>query len=136
VLAFVLALVKPYALVFVLPSLYAWMWLPFRGPLWRRALLFGVGLAGPLLSLFILSRQIDLGALDTPLYTVGLATVGYLSLGSMLAAIAWAAAAAQLATLTFGRYTPYAQGIEPPPPGVVRRSVRGIARGRRRPRRA
>jgi len=136
VLAFVLALVKPYALVFVLPSLYAWMWLPFRGPLWRRALLFGVGLAGPLLSLFILSRQLDLGALDTPLYTVGLATVGYLSLGSMLAAIAWAAAAAQLATLTFGRYTPYAQGIEPPPPGVVRRSVRGIARGRRRPRRA
>jgi hypothetical protein len=136
VLAVVLVLAKPYALVFVLPSLYAWMWLPFRGPLWRRALLFGVGLAGPVLSLFLLSRQLDLGAFDTPLYVVGLATVGYLSLGSMLAAIAWAAAAAQLATLTVGRYAPYAKGIEPPPPGVVRRSVRGIVRALARPRRA
>jgi len=128
VLALVLALAKPYALVFLLPSLYAWMWLPFRGPLWRRAPLFGVGLAGPLLSLFLVSRQLDLGAADTPLYVIGLTTVGYLSLGSMLAAIVWAAAAAQLATLTFGRYAPYAQGVDPPPPGVVRRSVRGIVR--------
>jgi len=136
VLALVLALAKPYALVFLLPSLYTWMWLPFRGPLWRRALLFGVGLAGPLVSLFLLSRQLDLGALDTPLYVVGLTTVGYLSLGSMLAAIAWAAVAAQLATLTFGRYAPYANGVDPPPPGVVRRSVRGIVRARPRSRRA
>ena len=28
VLAIVIGLVKPYALVFVLPSLYAWLWLP------------------------------------------------------------------------------------------------------------
>jgi len=136
VLALALALAKPYALVFVLPSLYAWMWLPLRGRLWQRALLFSVGLAGPLLGLYLLSRQLDLNSVETPLYVVGLATVGYLSLGSVLAAIAWAAATAQLAALTFGRYAPYAHGMEPPPAGVIRRSVRGIVRARPWPTRA
>ncbi|MGH3137729.1 MAG: M28 family peptidase [Gaiellaceae bacterium] len=135
VLALVLALVKPYALVFVLPSLYAWMWLPLRGRLWHRAFFFGVGLAGPLLGVLLLSRQLDLSAIDTPLYVIGLATVGYLSAGSVLAAVAWAAVTAQLATLTFGRYAPYAHG-EPPPAGVVRRSIRRVVRDRRRPSRA
>lgn len=133
VLAFALTLVKPYALVFVLPSLYAWIWLPLRGQLWKRALVFGVGLMGPLLGLLLLARQLDLNPFDTALYVVGLTTVGYLSLGSVLAAVAWAAVAAQLAALTFGRYTPYAQGMEPPPVGVVRRSLRSVLRARPRP---
>jgi hypothetical protein len=133
VLAIALALAKPYALVFVLPSLYAWMWLPLRSRLWQRALLFGVGLAGPLIGLLLLSRQLDLGPIDTPLYVIGLVTVGYLSLGTAIAAVAWAAVASQLAALTFGRYAPYAQGMEPPPAGVVRRSVRNVARVRSRP---
>jgi hypothetical protein len=135
-LALVLALVKPYALVFVLPSLYAWMWLPLRGRLWYRVLLFGLGLAGPVLGIVLLSRQLDLGFVDTPLYVTGLATVGYLSPGSMLAAVVWAATTAQLATLTFGRYAPYADGVEPPPAGDVRRSVRRVVGTRRRPSRA
>jgi hypothetical protein len=122
-LALVLALVKPYALVLVLPSLYAWLWLPLRARLWQRALLFGVGLAGPFLGLLLVSRQLALGLIDTPLYLAGLATVGYVSLGSVLAALAWAAVAAQVAALAFGRYTPYAQGQEPPPAGAIRRSV-------------
>jgi hypothetical protein len=132
VLALVLALVKPYALVFVLPSLYAWMWLPLRSRLWQRAVAFVAGLLGPILGLLLLSQQLDLGAVDTPLYVVGLATVGYLSLGSVLAGAAWAAVTAQLAALTFGRYAPYAQGMEPPPAGVVRRSLRTL-RPRPRP---
>ena len=126
VLAVALALAKPYALVFVLPSLYAWMWLPLRSRLWQRALFYWAGLTGPLLGLALLGRQLDLGALDTPLYVTGLATVGYLSVGSVLAAIVWAAAAAQLAALAFGRYAPYAHGTEPPPAGVVRRSLRRV----------
>jgi hypothetical protein len=136
VLALALALAKPYALVFVLPSMYAWMWLPLRSRLWRRAVVFGVGLLGPLLGLVLLSRQLDLGAVDTPLYVVGLATVGYISLGSVLAGVAWAAVTAQLAALTFGRYAPYAQGMESPPAGVVRRSLQSIAHARRRTTRA
>jgi hypothetical protein len=132
VLAVTLALAKPYSLVFVLPSLYAWMWLPLRSRSWRRAVLYGAGLAGPLLGLVLLARQLTLGVFDTPLYVTGLATVGYVSVGSVVAAIVWAAAAAQLAALAFGRYAPYAGGMEPPPAGVVRRFVRSIARARSR----
>jgi hypothetical protein len=135
-LAFALALVKPYALVFVLPSLYAWIWLPLRGRLWRRAVVFGVGLAGPLVGLVLLSQQLDLDALEAPVYVLGLVTVGYISLGSVLAATVWAAVAGQFASLAFGRYAPYAQGVEPPPAGVVRRSVRGLFRTLQRPTRA
>jgi len=75
-LAIVLALAKPYGLVFVLPSLYAWMWLPLRSRLWQRSLVFGVGLAGPLLGLLLLSRQLDLGPVDAQLYVVGLLAAG------------------------------------------------------------
>ena len=128
--ALALALFKPYALVFVLPSLYAWLWLPLRGRTWQRALMFGVGLAGPLIGLGLLSRQLGLDPLETPLYVVGLTTVEYVSLGSVLAAIAWVAAAAQVAALAFGRYAPYAGGQEPPPAGVIRRSAQRVV-GRR-----
>ncbi len=134
-LAVALALAKPYALVFVLPSLYAWLWLPLRAPLWQRALLFGVGLSGPLLGLLLLAGELDLGAFDVLLYVIGLATVGYLSLGSVLATIVWAATAAQMAALAFGRYSAYARGVEPPPPGVVRRSLRAAVRALRLSRR-
>ena len=126
-LAVALAIVKPYALVFVLPSLYAWLWLPLRARVWQRALLFGLGLAGPLAGIVVLARELDLGLLDSLLYVVGLATVGYVSFGAVLASIVWAAAAAQMATIAFGRYAPYAQGMEPPPPGVIRHSVRAAA---------
>jgi hypothetical protein len=124
VLAVTLAIVKPYALVFVLPSLYAWLWLPLRARLWQRTLLYGVGLVGPLAGIVVLARELDLGPFDSLLYVIGLVTVGYVSIGAVLAAIVWAAVAAQTAVLAFGRYAPYAQGVEPPPPGVVRRSIR------------
>jgi hypothetical protein len=127
-LAVALAIVKPYALVFVLPSLYAWLWLPLRARVWQRAFLFGLGLVGPLMGVVVLAHELDLGPFDSLLYVVGLATVGYVSLGAVLASIVWAAAAAQTATIAFGRYAPYAQGVEPPPPGVVRQSVRAVAK--------
>ena len=136
VLALALALAKPYALVFVIPSLYAWMWIPLHGRLWRRALVFGIGLAGPLLGLLLLSRQLALNAFDTALYVVGLATVGYLSPGFVLAAIVWAAVAAQFAVLSFRRYAPYAQGAEPPPAGLIRRTLQNVFEARQRPTRA
>ncbi len=129
-LALAIAVSKPYALVFVLPSMYTWIWLPLRERQWQRGAIFLAGLAGPLAGLALLSRQLDLGAIDTPLYTVGLVTVGYLSPGSVLAAAAWAAVTAQLAVLAVGRYTPYAQGQEPPPAGVVRRSAQRMFRSR------
>jgi hypothetical protein len=133
VVAFVIGIVKPYALVFVLPSLYAWLWLPLRTRAWARAALFAAGLVGPVAGLVILSSQLGLGVLETVLYVLGLATVGYVSVGSVLLALAWAAAAGQLGALAFGRYAPYAGGVEPPPAGLVRTAL-GSLLARSRPR--
>jgi peptidase M28-like protein len=130
IVAVVIAVAKPYALVFVLPSLYAWLWLPLRTQLWARGAVYILGLLGPVVGLLVLANEVDLDLVDAPLYVVGLATVGYVSLGSVLLAVSWAAAASQLAALAFGRYAPYAGGVEPPPPGVVRRSVSRLARAR------
>jgi len=128
--AIALAVAKPYALVFVLPSLYAWPWIPLGRISWRGPALFLVGLAGPLLGLLLLANQVGIGVARAALYVSGLATVGYVSLGSVLAAVAWAAVAAQFAAVAFGRYAPYADGAEPPPPGLVRSSIRHFVRRR------
>jgi hypothetical protein len=122
--AVAVALTKPYALVFVLPSLYAWLWLPLERRLLHRLSLFVLGLAGPILALFLLANELGVSIVGAALYAVGLATVGYLSLGSVLLFIVWAAAAAQVGALALGRYAPYAGGAEPPPPGTLRRTLR------------
>ena len=130
--AVVVALVKPFAIVFILPSLYAWLWLPLQTRIWPRIAVYLAGLLGPLAGLLILSDELGLGPFDTTLYVLGLVTVGYVSLSSVVLALAWAAAAMQLAALACGRYAPYAGGVEPPPPGLIRRGVRRVATRRRR----
>ena len=55
-----LAIFRPYALVFVLPSLYAWLWLPLEGRLVVRTALLVAGLGGPLLGLFVLGQELGL----------------------------------------------------------------------------
>jgi hypothetical protein len=118
-----LALLQPYALVFVLPSLYAWLWLPLEGRLGARLVLLVVGFAGPVVGFVVLGRELGLSVLDAALYVASLFTVGYLPLASAVLGIAWAAAATQIAALALGRYAPYAGGIETPPAGPVRRSL-------------
>jgi len=134
IVAVVIAVLRPYALVFVLPSLYAWLWLPLRTRPWTRAALYVAGLMGPVVGLLVLADELDLGPHHATLYVAGLVTVGYIPLFSVLLALAWAAAAAQLAALAFGRYAPYAAGAEPPPRGVIRASVARIGRRTRRAR--
>jgi Peptidase family M28 len=124
VVAIALALASPYALVFILPSLYAWLWLPLEGRAWHRAALFALGLLGPVVGLLLLSAELGISAPGAALYLVGLVTVGYLPLGTALLMMAWTAGAAQVGALAFGRYGPYAGGAEPPPPGPVRRALR------------
>jgi hypothetical protein len=126
IVAVALALTKPYALVFVLPSLYAWLWLPLEGRAALRMGMFVLGLAGPIVGLLLLGHQLDLSPIDAALYVVGLVTVGYVPLTSALAALVWAAGAAQVGALAFGRYGPYAGGVEPPPPGHLRRALRRL----------
>jgi hypothetical protein len=102
--------ISPYALLFVVPSLYAWLWLPqvARGSGWLRDCLYGAGLAGPALALVAVGTQLELG-LNTPLYIVSLMTLGFVSWPTILALIAWAAVASQLGALAAGRYTPVAR---------------------------
>ncbi|TML20978.1 MAG: hypothetical protein E6G28_09855 [Actinobacteria bacterium] len=107
VVAVVVALTTPYALIFVLPSLYAWLWLPVRHALWARTTLFAVGLLGPLAALLVLSNQLGLSLPRGAFYVTGLATVGYIPARSVILALAWVAGAAQIAALACGRYAPY-----------------------------
>jgi hypothetical protein len=130
-LAVVIAIFKPFAVVFLLPSLYAWLWLPLRTRMWPRVAVYAAGLLGPVLALVVLARELGLGPVEAPLYAVGLVTVGYVPLVSVVLFLAWLAAAAQIGALAFGRYAPYAGGSEPPPPGPVRQVLARAVRFRR-----
>ena len=101
------ALVSPYSLVFVLPSLYAWLWLPQLGdaPGWVTDVLFGLGLAGPVLALVVLAEQLDLGA-RAPVYAASLVTTGVVPWGATLALTAWAAVAGLVGAIASGSYAP------------------------------
>jgi hypothetical protein len=105
VVAVATAFISPYGLVFVLPSLYAWLWLPQleRRSDWMRDLAYGAGLAGPALAAVAVGTQLGLG-LNTPLYLTSLMTLGFISWTTILVLIAWAAVAAQLGALAAGRY--------------------------------
>ena len=70
-------LISPYGVLFVVPSLYAWLWLPQveRRAGWARDTLYGIGLAGPALAAVAVGTQLGLG-LNTPLYLVSLRRSG------------------------------------------------------------
>jgi hypothetical protein len=101
------ALVSPYSLVFLLPSLYAWLWLPQlrRTPAWVTDVLFGAGLVGPVLALVVLAEQLDLGA-QAPVYAASLLTTGVVPWGATLALTVWAAIAALVGAVASGTYAP------------------------------
>ena len=103
-------MVSPYGLLFVLPSLYAWLWLPQlrRAPGWVTDVVFGIGLIGPALALVVLSEQLDLGV-RTPLYAASLATTGVVPWPSTIAFAAWGAIAALVGAIAAGRYAPVAR---------------------------
>lgn len=121
---------NPFALIFVLPSLHAWLWLPqARGhrPLVRGFVLLA-GLAGPALLVGSLAVRFSLG-FDAPWYLAELLAIGYVPLPAFGISLAWAAAAGQLVALSSGRYAPYPGAGERPPRGPVRESVRRIVLG-------
>lgn len=127
VVALMVVATNPFALVFLLPSLHAWLWLPhFRGrPLWARAALLAGGFLGPLLLLGSLALRYDLG-LDAPWYLAELAATGYVKLPALVIAVGWLASAGQMAALAAGRYAPYPSAQERPPRGPLRETVRRI----------
>jgi len=124
VLGVLAAIVHPLALVFLVPSLYAWLWLPqIATRAWLRDALFGVGLAGALLVVISIGDRFGLGA-RTPLYLLQLVGVGYLPSSAFALALLWGALACQLGTLAVGRYSPYSGGLARPPRGPIRAGVR------------
>jgi hypothetical protein len=127
-LALVVAATNPFALLFVLPSLHAWLWLPQvpDRPAIMRAGLVVAGFLGPLLVLGSFSFRFGLG-LDAPWYLAELAAIGYVPFMALVLFLAWAAGAAQMMALAAGRYTPYPAAAERPPRGPIRNTVRAIA---------
>jgi hypothetical protein len=127
VISLLVAATNPFALIFVLPSLHAWIWLPqLRGQYPAlRALALAAGFAGPGLLVASFALRFDLG-FDAPWYVAQLAAVGYVPFTSVLLACTWLAVSAQLAALTAGRYAPYPTASERPPLGPVRALVRRL----------
>ncbi len=100
-----MALVSPYGLLFVLPSLYAWLLLPQlrRAPGWVTDVAFGLGFLGPVLALVVLTEQLDLG-LRAPLYAASLLTTGVVPWTATVLFALWAAVAGLVGSLAAGRY--------------------------------
>jgi hypothetical protein len=134
IVALVVAAVNPFALVFVLPSLHAWLWLPqLRDrPLALRLAVYGAGFIGPLVLFASFAFRYELG-IDALWYLAALVSVGYVPLALVLVSLAWAAVAAQVGSLTVGRYAPYPPPEERAARGPIRETIRrGVLASRRR----
>ena len=110
-IALLVVATNPFSLVYLLPSLYAWLWLPqaqASGPLARAGLLV-LGFAGPLILLLSFSTRLGLGV-ETPWYLLSLVSVGYVPWIAVGLSFAWLGIAAQLTALAVGRYAPYSNG--------------------------
>ena len=114
-----------FALVFLLPSAHAWLWLAQLGdrPPGLRLAAWAAGLAGPALLVWEFADRFRLG-LDAPWYLLQLTAVGGLPLIVLAFVVVWAAAGAQLGALAIGRYAPYPGAGERPPLGPIRRAAR------------
>jgi hypothetical protein len=117
-LALVVVATNPFSLVYLLPSLYAWLWLPQAqdSPALARVALLLLGFAGPLILLLSFAARLELG-LETPWYLASLVVVGYVPWIAVGLGVVWCAVAAQLTAITAGRYAPMsarARGPRPP----------------------
>jgi peptidase M28-like protein len=116
---------NPYALLLLLPSLHAWLWLPQMRGLGTPARLgvLALGFAGPVLILGEFAGRYGLGW-NAPWYLAELRAVGYVPFLVMPLLVVWLAGAGQLAALSVRRYGPYPEADALPPRGPVRRVLR------------
>ena len=128
---------NPFALLFLLPSLHVWLWLPNMrsSPSPTRAALIVAGFAGPALVVGSFAFRYGLGW-DAPWYLLELRALGYVPFVVIVLAIPWLAGAGQLAALAAGRYVPYPEIGERPRLGPARRVLRRLVLGARARRRA
>jgi hypothetical protein len=123
--ALVVAAQNPFALLFVLPSAHAWLWLPHASERGRPIALavFSLGFLGPLILLGSFAIRFDLG-LDAPWYLLALTSVGYVPVPLVIPFLGWGAVAAQTGAVALGRYAPYPAPHERPARGPLRESIR------------
>jgi len=127
VVGLLVAATNPFALLFVLPSLHAWLWLPqvqTRHPGLRAGVLLA-GFLGPGYLVWSFATHYGLGW-DAPWYIAELFAVGHAPLTLFVIGLAWLAAAGQLAALAAGRYAPYPAPQERPRRGPVRELIRTL----------
>ena len=125
IVALVVAAQNPFALLFVLPSLHAWLWVPHASDRGRpHALaLYAIGFLGPLLLFASFALRFEMGV-DALWYLLALTSVGYVPVPLLAAFLGWGAAAAQTGAVALGRYTPYPDAHERPERGPIRESIR------------
>jgi hypothetical protein len=136
-LSLVVMALNPFALVFLLPSLHAWLWLPNlqAAPRWTRIVVLIAGFLGPVWLVGSFAVRYGLGW-DAPWYLLELRAVGYLPFAVVAVTVPWLAGAAQLTALTAGRYAPYPSAGERPRIGPIRSIIRSVILANRTRRRA
>ena len=127
VVALVVAAQNPFALLFVLPSVHAWLWLPHASDRGRSAALavYALGFIGPLILFASFAIRFQLG-FDALWYVLALTSIGYVPVPLVLAFLGWAAVAAQAGAVAVGRYAPYPTAQERPKRGPIRESIRQV----------
>ena len=129
VLALLTVATNAFALIFLLPSLHAWLWLPQlrEGRPGVRAAVLLAGLLGPALLLGSFAWRYNLG-FDAPWYLLELAAIGHVPLPAIAITLGWLAAAGQLSAIAAGRYAPYPDARERPPRGPIRQVIGRVLR--------
>jgi hypothetical protein len=127
VVALLAVATNPFTLLFLLPSLHAWLWIPQArtARLPYRLGVLAIGLLGPAVLLGWFGLHYGLG-LDAPWYLTELVVVGFVSPATALIALGWLAVAWQLSALAAGRYAPYPGVSELPPRGPIRETIRRV----------
>jgi hypothetical protein len=133
VVGLLVAATNPFALIFVLPSLHAWLWLPqvqTRHPALRSSV-FLAGFLGPAYLVWSFATHYGLGW-DAPWYVAKLFAAGYAPLPLLVIGLGWLAGAGQLAALAAERYAPYPAPHERPRRGPLRELIRTLVLAQRR----
>jgi Peptidase family M28 len=133
VVGLMLAATNPFTLLFFLPSLHAWLWLPQvqnSHPV-LRACVFLAGFSGPAYLVWSFATHYGLGW-DAPWYVAELFAVGYAPLPLLVIGLGWLAVAGQFAALATGRYAPYPTPQERSRRGPVRELLRTLLVAQRR----
>jgi hypothetical protein len=133
VVGLLVAATNPYALIFLLPCLHFWLWLPQVQARSRaiRALVLMLGLVGPAFLVWTFATRYRLGW-DAPWYVVQLFAVGYAPRALLVITLGWLAAAGQLFALAGNRYGPYPAPGEGPRRGPIRDLLRTLVLAQRR----